>query len=62
MRTTIDIDDRLMATAQQLTKIKNKKVLIDNALRLYVTCKESSQIKNTCGEKLKLTKINDLKY
>ncbi len=37
MRTNIEIDDQLMAKAQKLTNIKTKKVLVDNALRLYVT-------------------------
>ena len=50
MRTTIDIDDRLMATAQQLTKIKNKKVLIDKALRLYVTVKNQAKLRTLWGK------------
>jgi Arc/MetJ family transcription regulator len=36
MRTTIDIDDALLERAQQLTKIKSKKVVVEKALRLLV--------------------------
>jgi Arc/MetJ family transcription regulator len=37
MRTTIEIDGLLIAQAQKLTNIKTKRILVDNALRLYVT-------------------------
>ncbi|MFI5137186.1 MAG: type II toxin-antitoxin system VapB family antitoxin [Sphingobacteriales bacterium] len=44
MRTNIEIDDQLMAKAQKLTNIKSKKILIDNALRLYVTVENQKKL------------------
>lgn len=37
VRTNIEIDDQLMAKSQKLTNIKANRVLVDNALGLYVT-------------------------
>lgn len=44
MRTNIEIDDDLMAKAQKLTNIKTKKILVDNALRLYVTVESQKKL------------------
>jgi len=44
MRTTIEIDDQLIALAQKLSNIKTKRVLVDNALRLYVTVENQKQL------------------
>jgi Arc/MetJ family transcription regulator len=44
MRTNIDIDDKLMAKAQKLTNIKSKKILVDNALRLFVTVENQKKL------------------
>jgi Arc/MetJ family transcription regulator len=44
MRTNIEIDDKLMAKAQKLTNIKTKKILVDNALRLYVTVESQKKL------------------
>jgi len=44
MRTNIEIDDTLMAKAQKLTNIKTKKILVDNALRLYVTVESQKKL------------------
>jgi Arc/MetJ family transcription regulator len=44
MRTNIEIDDQLMAKAQKLTNIKTKKILVDNALRLYVTVENQKKL------------------
>lgn len=44
MRTNIEIDDILMAKAQKLTNIKTKKILVDNALRLYVTVESQKKL------------------
>ncbi|MES2111144.1 MAG: type II toxin-antitoxin system VapB family antitoxin [Bacteroidota bacterium] len=44
MRTNIEIDDQLMAKAQKLTNIKTKKILVDNALRLYVTIESQKKL------------------
>jgi len=44
MRTNIEIDDKLMAKAQKLTNIKTKKILVDNALRLYITVESQKKL------------------
>lgn len=44
MKTNIDIDDKLMDKAQKLTNIKSKKILVDNALRLYVTVESQKKL------------------
>jgi len=44
MKTNIDIDDKLMAKAQKLTNIKSKKILVDNAPRLYVTVESQKKL------------------
>lgn len=50
MKTTIDIDDKLIAKAQQLTKITNKKLLVYNALRLYINVKGQSKLIELWGK------------
>jgi Arc/MetJ family transcription regulator len=50
MRTNIEIDDKLMAKAQKLTNIKTKKVLVDNALRLYVTVENQKKLLELWGK------------
>jgi Arc/MetJ family transcription regulator len=50
MRTNIEIDDQLMAKAQKLTNIKTKKILIDNALRLYVTLENQKKLLELWGK------------
>ena len=49
MRINIDIDDELMAQAQKLTNIKNKNILVDNALRLYVTVENQKKLISLWG-------------
>jgi len=44
MRTTIEIDDELMSRAQKLTNIRTKKIVVDNALRLYVTMENQKKL------------------
>jgi len=44
MRINIDIDDELMARAQKLTNIKNKNIVVDNALRLYVRVENQKKL------------------
>jgi len=58
MRTTIEIDDQLMARAQKLTNIKTKKILVDNALRLYVTVENQKKILELWGK----VEIDDKAY
>ena len=50
MRTNIEIDDKLMAKAQKLTNIKTKKILVDNALRLYVTVENQKKLLELWGK------------
>jgi len=58
MRTNIEIDDQLIARAQKLTKIKTKKVLVDNALRLYVTVESQKKLLELWGN----VKVDDKAY
>ena len=37
MRSTIEIDDELLAKAQKLSNIKDKSAVVEKALRLYMT-------------------------
>jgi Arc/MetJ family transcription regulator len=50
MRTNIEIDGQLMARAQKLTNIKSKKILVDNALRLYVTVENQKKLLELWGK------------
>jgi Arc/MetJ family transcription regulator len=50
MRTNIEIDDQLMAKAQKLTNIKTKRILVDNALRLYVTIENQKRLLDLWGK------------
>lgn len=50
MRTNIEIDDQLMAKAQKLTNIKTKKIVVDNALRLYVTIENQKKLMELWGK------------
>ncbi len=36
MRTNIEIDDKLIAKAQQLSNIKTKKAVVEKALELFI--------------------------
>jgi Arc/MetJ family transcription regulator len=58
MRTNIEIDDQLMAIAQKLTNIKTKKILVDNALRLYVTIENQKKLMELWGK----AEIDDKAY
>jgi Arc/MetJ family transcription regulator len=50
MRTTIEIDDELMSKAQKLTNIRTKKIVVDNALRLYVTMENQKKLLDLWGK------------
>ena len=45
MRTNIDIDDKLMTKAQMLSNIQDKNILIEEALKLYVSFGGSKKLK-----------------
>ena len=50
MRTNIELDDLLVAKAQQLTGIKTKREVIDTALHTLVRLKEQSSLKSLRGK------------
>jgi Arc/MetJ family transcription regulator len=50
MRTNIEIDDTLLAKAQQLTKIKTKKAVVEKALELLVQLENQKIILNYWGK------------
>jgi Arc/MetJ family transcription regulator len=50
MRTSIKLDDVLVAKAQQLTGIKTKRELIDTALQAFVKLEEQSSAKSLKGK------------
>jgi len=58
MRTNIEIDDQLMAKAQKLTNIKTKRIVVDNALRLYVTIENQKKLVDLWGK----VQIDDKAY
>ena len=49
MRTNIEIDEKLITKAQKLTNLKSKKILVDNALRLYVTVENQKKLMELWG-------------
>jgi Arc/MetJ family transcription regulator len=56
MRTNIEIDDDLMAAAQKLSKVKTKKAIVEEALRLFVTIENQKKLSSLKG-KIKLDEI-----
>jgi len=50
MRTNIDLDNDLIAKAQKLTNIKTKKVIVNNALRLYVAIENQKKLLELWGK------------
>jgi len=50
MRTNIEIDDTLLAKAQQLTKIKTKKAVVEKALELLVQLENQKIILDYWGK------------
>jgi Arc/MetJ family transcription regulator len=50
MRTNIVIDDRLMAKALSLSDYKTKKETVEEALKLFISMKNQSSIKNYRGK------------
>ena len=58
MRTNIEIDDELMAKAQQLSQIKTKKAIVEDALRLYITIENQKKLLEFWGK----VEIDDKAY
>jgi Arc/MetJ family transcription regulator len=50
MRTNIDIDDDLMATAQKISKIKTKKLMVEKALQVYIGLENQKKILDFWGK------------
>jgi len=50
MRTTVDIDDRLMAKAMRLARLKTKPETVEAALRLLVQMKQQDAIRKARGK------------
>ena len=50
MRTNIVVDDNLMAEAIELTQIKTKKAVVDQALKLLVQVKKQEKIRAARGK------------
>jgi Arc/MetJ family transcription regulator len=50
MRTNIEIDDRLMATAQKISKIKTKRQMVEKALEVYIALDNQKNILDMWGK------------
>ena len=50
MRTNIEINDRLMATAQKISKIKTKKQMVEKALEVYIALDNQKNILDMWGK------------
>jgi len=50
MRTNINIDDALMSEALAVSGYKTKKETVEEALKLLITFKKQSQIRNLRGK------------
>lgn len=50
MRTTIEIDDTLLAKALQLSEIKTKKAVVEAALRLFIQVESQKTLSDYWGK------------
>jgi Arc/MetJ family transcription regulator len=50
MRTTIDIDDRLMANARKVCGFATKKQTVEEALRLMIRLQQQREVRNAFGK------------
>ncbi|PWK77554.1 VapB protein of antitoxin of type II toxin-antitoxin system [Mucilaginibacter oryzae] len=50
MRTNVDLNDELIAKAQELGNIKTKKAVIEEALKLYVTIENQKKLAELWGK------------
>ena len=50
MRTNIEIDEKLIATAQKLGNIKTKKSVVEKALQLFIQIENQKKILDLRGE------------
>jgi len=49
MKVNIEIDDKLIAKAQQISGIKDINILVEKALQLYVNTQSQERIKELKG-------------
>ncbi|HEX4495666.1 MAG TPA: type II toxin-antitoxin system VapB family antitoxin, partial [Thermoanaerobaculia bacterium] len=50
MFTSLDIDEKLFTKAWQLSGLKTKKAMFEEALRVYVRLHEQAQVKSLRGK------------
>jgi Arc/MetJ family transcription regulator len=50
MRTTIEIDDALMRKAMRATRVKTKRAVVEEGLRMLVRLKDQTQILKLAGK------------
>lgn len=50
MRTNIVIDQELMGRAQELTGLKTKRAVVEEALKTLIQLKEQAQVRNLRGK------------
>ena len=50
MRTNIEIDDKLMARAMELTGLRTKRAVVDAALRELVECRSRQKLLEAAGK------------
>ena len=50
MRTNVDIDDQLIAEAQQLSGLKTKRAVVDAALRMFVRVQHQKDVLQLAGK------------
>jgi Arc/MetJ family transcription regulator len=50
MRTNIEIDDKLIEEAQQLSGLKTKRAVIDAALRMFVRVQHQKDVLQLAGK------------
>jgi Arc/MetJ family transcription regulator len=50
MKLNIDINDKLMAKAKEISYIKTKKAVVEKALQLYITVKTQNKLLDLRGK------------
>lgn len=50
MRTNIDLDDKLIKRAQELTGIKTKREVVHEALRTLILLREQAEVRSLRGK------------
>jgi Arc/MetJ family transcription regulator len=57
MRTTVNLDDELIAKAQRITGLRERKALIDEALRALIQRESAKRLAKLGGTEPDLTRI-----